>query len=232
MDHRGAPFEALGRRSGQFVRARAAAPGWSAFVLRPPFGATATTTRPRASAATAFSPFLRSPERVDWPPARTQPLTGTPMTHILHRSANVVLPVAVSGSGLEIVDADGRRISTRRAARRSPALATATGRLAAMHGQLDALAYAHTAFFTSQPAERLADRLIEDARRVSSHVYLVSGGSEGDRGGAEDGAAVFCRDRPAAAPPCHCAAAELSRQHAGRAGGRRQHGGARTSNPS
>jgi acetylornithine/succinyldiaminopimelate/putrescine aminotransferase len=31
------------------------------------------------------------------------------MTHILHRSANAVYPIAVSGSGLEIVDAQGRR---------------------------------------------------------------------------------------------------------------------------
>jgi adenosylmethionine-8-amino-7-oxononanoate aminotransferase len=31
------------------------------------------------------------------------------MTHILHRSANAVMPVAVSGFGVEIVDAEGRR---------------------------------------------------------------------------------------------------------------------------
>jgi hypothetical protein len=31
------------------------------------------------------------------------------MTHILHRSPNVVMPVAFSGSGVEIVDAEGRR---------------------------------------------------------------------------------------------------------------------------
>ena len=47
-----------------------------------------------------------------------------------------------------------------------------------MHKQLDALAYAHTAFFTTEVAERLADRLIEDAPAGLSHVYLVSGGSE------------------------------------------------------
>jgi adenosylmethionine-8-amino-7-oxononanoate aminotransferase len=31
------------------------------------------------------------------------------MTHILHRSPNAVTPVAVSGSGVEIVDSEGRR---------------------------------------------------------------------------------------------------------------------------
>jgi adenosylmethionine-8-amino-7-oxononanoate aminotransferase len=47
-----------------------------------------------------------------------------------------------------------------------------------MREQLDALAYAHTSFFTTEAAERLADRLIEDAPPGLSHVYLVSGGSE------------------------------------------------------
>ncbi len=47
-----------------------------------------------------------------------------------------------------------------------------------MRRQLDALAYAHTSFFTTEVAERLADRLIEDAPPGMSHVYLVSGGSE------------------------------------------------------
>ena len=42
----------------------------------------------------------------------------------------------------------------------------------------EALAYAHTSFFTSEAAERLADRLVEDAPEGISHVYLVSGGSE------------------------------------------------------
>ena len=50
--------------------------------------------------------------------------------------------------------------------------------IAAMRAQLDALAYAHTSFFTTEAAERLADRLIEDAPPGLSHVYLVSGGSE------------------------------------------------------
>jgi adenosylmethionine-8-amino-7-oxononanoate aminotransferase len=50
--------------------------------------------------------------------------------------------------------------------------------LAAMHAQLDQLAYAHTSFFTSEVAEQLADELIGSAPEGMSHVYLVSGGSE------------------------------------------------------
>ncbi len=50
--------------------------------------------------------------------------------------------------------------------------------LAAMHAQIDALAYAHTSFFTTEVAERLADHLIAEAPAGMSHVYFVSGGSE------------------------------------------------------
>ncbi|MGO4833230.1 aspartate aminotransferase family protein, partial [Rhizobiaceae sp. 2RAB30] len=49
---------------------------------------------------------------------------------------------------------------------------------AALHEQLDRLAYAHTGFFTSEAAEQLADLLVADAPSGLSHVYLVSGGSE------------------------------------------------------
>jgi adenosylmethionine-8-amino-7-oxononanoate aminotransferase len=47
-----------------------------------------------------------------------------------------------------------------------------------MHRQLDAIAYAHTSFFTTEVAEELAQRLIAEAPPGISHVYLVSGGSE------------------------------------------------------
>jgi adenosylmethionine-8-amino-7-oxononanoate aminotransferase len=101
------------------------------------------------------------------------------MTHILHRSANAVMPVAVSGSGVEIVDAEGRRYLDASGG----AAVSCLGHghpdvLTAMRRQLDSLAYAHTGFFTTEVAERLADRLIEDAPMGLSHVYLVSGGSE------------------------------------------------------
>ena len=101
------------------------------------------------------------------------------MTHLLHRSPNAVMPVAVSGSGVEIVDADGRRYLDASGG----AAVSCLGHghpdvLTAMRRQLEALAYAHTSFFTTEAAERLADRLIEDAPPGISHVYLVSGGSE------------------------------------------------------
>ena len=101
------------------------------------------------------------------------------MTHILHRAANAVMPVAVGGKGIELFDSNG----TRYIDASGGAAVSCLGHghpdvLAAMHKQLDTLAYAHTGFFTTDIAERLADRLIEDAPPGLDHVYLVSGGSE------------------------------------------------------
>jgi adenosylmethionine-8-amino-7-oxononanoate aminotransferase len=101
------------------------------------------------------------------------------MTHILHRATNADMPVALFGSGVEIVDAEGRRYLDASGG----AAVSCLGHghpdvLAAMRQQLDALAYAHTAFFTTEAAERLADRLIDDAPPGLERVYLVSGGSE------------------------------------------------------
>lgn len=101
------------------------------------------------------------------------------MTHILHRAANAVLPVAVGGKGIELVDRDGKRYIDASGG----AAVSCLGHghpdvLAALHKQLDTLAYAHTGFFTTDVAERLADRLVADAPAGIDHVYLVSGGSE------------------------------------------------------
>ncbi|HEY1779514.1 MAG TPA: aspartate aminotransferase family protein [Roseiarcus sp.] len=101
------------------------------------------------------------------------------MTHILHRSPNAKMPVAVSGSGVEIVDSEGRRYLDASGGAAVSCLGHGHPEvIAAMRAQLDALAYAHTSFFTTEAAERLADRLIEDAPPGLAHVYLVSGGSE------------------------------------------------------
>ncbi|GHE98323.1 adenosylmethionine-8-amino-7-oxononanoate aminotransferase [Aliiroseovarius zhejiangensis] len=48
----------------------------------------------------------------------------------------------------------------------------------AIKTQVDQLAFAHTGFLSSQPAESLADRLIANAPEGIERVYFVSGGSE------------------------------------------------------
>jgi adenosylmethionine-8-amino-7-oxononanoate aminotransferase len=101
------------------------------------------------------------------------------MTHLLHRVANAVMPVAVGGEGVEIFDADGRRYLDASGGAAVSCLGHGHPKvIAALRRQLEALAYAHTAFFTTEAAERLADRLIEDAPAGIERVYLVSGGSE------------------------------------------------------
>ncbi len=101
------------------------------------------------------------------------------MTHILHRAANAVMPVAVGGAGVEIFDAEGRRYLDASGGAAVSCLGHGHPEvIAALRRQLDALAYAHTAFFTTEAAERLAARLIEDAPAGIERVYLVSGGSE------------------------------------------------------
>ena len=101
------------------------------------------------------------------------------MTHVLHRHLHHTPPVAVAASGMTIRDAAGRDYLDASGG----AAVSSLGHghpdvIAAMHAQVDRLAYAHTSFFTTEVAEQLADELIGSAPEGMSHVYLVSGGSE------------------------------------------------------
>ena len=103
----------------------------------------------------------------------------TAPTHVLHRQFAHTLPVAVAARGVEIFDRDGRAYIDASGG----AAVSCLGHghpdvLAAMHAQIDRLAYAHTSFFTTEVAEALADRLIAGAPAGMSHAYFVSGGSE------------------------------------------------------
>lgn len=101
------------------------------------------------------------------------------MTHILHRQIGHDYPVAVSGQGVTIRDAQGKDyIDASGGAAVSCLGHSHPDVLAAMHKQLDELAYAHTSFFTTRVAEELADDLIAHAPKGIAQVYFVSGGSE------------------------------------------------------
>ncbi|MCO5100182.1 MAG: aspartate aminotransferase family protein [Burkholderiaceae bacterium] len=101
------------------------------------------------------------------------------MTHILHRTLNRSFPVAVGGEGTTLVDADGKRYLDASGGAAVSCLGHGHPDVrAAMHEQVDRLAYAHTSFFTTEVAEALADLLVEDAPDGIGHVYFVSGGSE------------------------------------------------------
>jgi len=101
------------------------------------------------------------------------------MTHVFHRHLRHTPPIAVSASGMTIRDAAGRDYLDASGG----AAVSSLGHghpdvIAAMHAQIDRLAYAHTSFFTTEVAETLADELIRGAPAGMSHAYLLSGGSE------------------------------------------------------
>ena len=103
------------------------------------------------------------------------------------------MPVAVGGMGIELFDRNGKRYIDASGG----AAVSCLGHghpdiIAALHKQLDALAYAHTGFFTTDVAEKLADRLVEDAPQGIDHVYLVSGGSEAVEAAIKMARQYFC----------------------------------------
>ena len=103
----------------------------------------------------------RKLERIPPPPTPT-------MTHVFHRHLHRTPPVAVSGHGCTIVDAAGKEYLD--ACGGAAVSCLGHGHpdvLAAMHAQIDTLAYAHTSFFTTEVAEALADQLI--AHRAAGH---------------------------------------------------------------
>ncbi len=101
------------------------------------------------------------------------------MTRIVHRTIAHQYPVAARGAGIRIWDTSGKEYIDASGG----AAVSCLGHghpdvLAAMHTQLDKLAYAHTSFFTTEVAEELGSDLVEHAPPGISHVYFVSGGSE------------------------------------------------------
>ena len=153
------------------------------------------------------------------------------MTRILHRTIRHQLPTAVGGRGVTITDAGGRAYIDASGG----AAVSCLGHghpdvLAAMHAQIDKLAYAHTSFFTTEVgrgARRRAGRATR--RRASSHVYFVAGGSEAVEAALKMARQYFVEIGEPQRSALHRAAAELSRQHARRARGRRQRVAARAS---
>jgi adenosylmethionine-8-amino-7-oxononanoate aminotransferase len=100
------------------------------------------------------------------------------MSHMLYRQT-AALPVAAGGSGIELFDTTGKRYIDASGGAAVSCLGHGHPAVtAALHEQLDKLAYVHTSFFTTEVGEKLADRLIADAPKGLSHVYVVSGGSE------------------------------------------------------
>lgn len=101
------------------------------------------------------------------------------MDHVFPRHTKALPPIAVGGEGCYLIDASGKKYLDGSGGAAVSCLGHGDKAvIAAIKRQLDELAFAHTGFFTSQPAEDLADRLIEYAPGDLDRVYFVSGGSE------------------------------------------------------
>ena len=76
------------------------------------------------------------------------------MTRILHRQIHASLPTARGGQGVHLFDADGRSYIDASGGAAVSCLGHGHPDVtAALHAQADRLAYAHTSFFTNEPAE-------------------------------------------------------------------------------
>ncbi|SNY72310.1 aspartate aminotransferase family protein [Pantoea sp. GL120224-02] len=101
------------------------------------------------------------------------------MSHIIHRSLRSTPAVAARAEGAYIFDKQGKQYLDACGGAAVSCLGHAhPDVLAAMHRQIDQLAYAHTSFFTSNTVEQLAEQLTRTAPGDLNYAYFVSGGSE------------------------------------------------------
>jgi adenosylmethionine-8-amino-7-oxononanoate aminotransferase len=101
------------------------------------------------------------------------------VSHVFHRHLAADYPTAVAGEGVHLVDADGRRYLDGSSGAAVSCLGHDHPKVReALKAQVDRLAFAHTGFFTTDVAERLAEHLVARAPAGMDKVYFVSGGSE------------------------------------------------------
>ena len=105
-------------------------------------------------------------------------MTARP-SRVLHRSLRETPPRAVGGEGVWLFAEDGRKILDASGGAAVSCLGHQHPRvIEAMAKQASKLVFAHTAFFSSEPAEELAERLVGHEPGGLAYAYFVSGGSE------------------------------------------------------
>jgi hypothetical protein len=100
------------------------------------------------------------------------------MQHVFHRHTQMTLPFAARGDGPYVIDSEGKRYLDASGG----AAVSCLGHshpvvIQAIKQQLDRIPYAHSAFFTNDAMEELADLLIESSPDLA-RVYFVCSGSE------------------------------------------------------
>ena len=101
------------------------------------------------------------------------------MSHVFPRHCKVLPPRVARGEGVYLYDKSGKAYLDGSGGAAVSCLGHGDPDVMdAIKRQLDSVAFAHTGFFTSDPAEDLAARLVEVAPGDLDRVYFVSGGSE------------------------------------------------------
>ena len=104
---------------------------------------------------------------------------GAGSSRVLHRSLRETPPRAIGGEGVWLIAEDGRKVLDASGGAAVSCLGHQHPRvLEAMAKQASELAYAHTAFFSSEPAENLAEMLVGQEPGGLAYAFFVSGGSE------------------------------------------------------
>ncbi len=104
-----------------------------------------------------------------------------PESHLVHRSLRADPPVAVRGEGIWLHAKDGHAVIDGSGGAAVACLGHGHPRVnAALKAQVDRLAYAHTALFSCESAEELADILVGHAPGGLTRAYFCSSGSEGN----------------------------------------------------
>ncbi len=108
-----------------------------------------------------------------------QPNPTAQISRVMHRTILKQPPVAVRGDGMTLILRDGREIIDASGGAAVACIGHGNRRVAAAIGtQAATLSYAHSGFFTTEPAEALADLLLADEPGGLSHAFFVSSGSE------------------------------------------------------
>lgn len=101
------------------------------------------------------------------------------MSHVFPRHSKSLPLIGLKGDGVYLIDENGKQYFDGSGGAAVSCLGHSDRDvIEAIKTQLDSMAFAHTSFLSSQPAEELADMLIKHAPEGLDRVYFVSGGSE------------------------------------------------------
>jgi adenosylmethionine-8-amino-7-oxononanoate aminotransferase len=113
------------------------------------------------------------------PEAQSQARPQPRRSRVLQRSLREVPPLAIGGRGIRLIEAGGREVIDASGGAAVSCLGHQHPRIVeAIKRQADRLCYAHTGFFSNDPAEDLAEELVGQEPGGLAQAYFVAGGSE------------------------------------------------------